>query len=651
MDYDAVTIQSSSFSMGRAFLDDAMGAFSTPFISLNVVDAETDTPIGHPYFLKKAIFRKKAGPKIALVAVSDPLAISGDQAEIHSSGHSGHSNNSSDANENQRAELGVKMTDPLEALGRHLPEITTQSDLIVLFSPLTPEQNTLIAKRFPEISFIIGNNPHEIYRSTNATLVVGNQSSEGKKVGKLSLTFDQDNNIFDYRIEWLPIDKTYEGNRKIRGLLNDFYDMVAHDKELWEEVEPLFTAFELEADESNKYVGAVKCAPCHQMIFEEWGQSGHAGAYDTLIKKNRYFYPDCINCHVTGAGYAGGFQIERTTKHLEGVQCEVCHGPGGKHVDSGGDFNLRVTSDQRFCEECHDDSVSPDFEDGFDDRLAMMNHSEIPVDVRTEIRVASANGPGSYPHLEELQVEDRQTYELLLETFTSGCRIGHLLFECKQKSASEMRSYLDGLLETDRDIDSLMAKMVEKYGEQVKAGEREINRYLLKQQSVAEAIGYAIEETERATVDLFLGSYEKRGIKTEKILFDLQSKTYGDNLDITLHFLAEERKSDGPIYVRFKSQTGPREIEENIRQLLIQKYEPDKLGDYLSARNRNIEATDWKKNAARAHIDLRLINRKMKSGEGADLLSGDIQLSESKGITDSPTMLINGAKFLGIFPE
>ncbi|MCP4714106.1 MAG: hypothetical protein GY868_03230, partial [Deltaproteobacteria bacterium] len=56
----------------------------------------------------------------------------------------------------------------------------------------------------------------------------------------------------------------------------------------------------------------------------------HAAAINSLKRKGREDDPACIACHVTGYGQTGGYSLQdpAASGHLEGVQCEACHGPG-----------------------------------------------------------------------------------------------------------------------------------------------------------------------------------------------------------------------------------------------------------------------------------------------------------------------------------
>ncbi len=114
------------------------------------------------------------------------------------------------------------------------------------------------------------------------------------------------------------------------------------------------------------YVGSKKCKSCHKKKsngaqFQVWEDSKHAEAFEVLktpaaketalkkgIETNPWETPECVRCHTTGYG-KGGYEIKDTafweqktergkpTKevkrmtYLQGVGCEVCHGPGSKY--------------------------------------------------------------------------------------------------------------------------------------------------------------------------------------------------------------------------------------------------------------------------------------------------------------------------------
>lgn len=117
----------------------------------------------------------------------------------------------------------------------------------------------------------------------------------------------------------------------------------------------------------NQYVGVKVCASCHSKElagnkaedpFQIWQKSKHAGAVRTLASKEalgearqveglwiarlgrgeKYGlpvpaseFPHCLICHSTAVG-ADPRLVSGSLDRKDGVQCEVCHGPGSAHA-------------------------------------------------------------------------------------------------------------------------------------------------------------------------------------------------------------------------------------------------------------------------------------------------------------------------------
>ena len=85
------------------------------------------------------------------------------------------------------------------------------------------------------------------------------------------------------------------------------------------------------------YVGDAACTRCHKTAAAFWQKTRHAQAWKTLVDAGKQYNYDCIGCHVTGWQLPGGSALGTVEKQgLVNVQCEVCHGPGSKHVAEDG---------------------------------------------------------------------------------------------------------------------------------------------------------------------------------------------------------------------------------------------------------------------------------------------------------------------------
>jgi hypothetical protein len=107
------------------------------------------------------------------------------------------------------------------------------------------------------------------------------------------------------------------------------------------------------------YIGQKKCRVCHFKEFRSWKKTDHAETWNKLPERYRSD-ADCLRCHVTGYGDAGGYTNQQETPHLTGVQCESCHGPGSVHAEIAKEEEDEKTIDalidkspQNRCAGCH----------------------------------------------------------------------------------------------------------------------------------------------------------------------------------------------------------------------------------------------------------------------------------------------------------
>ena len=127
------------------------------------------------------------------------------------------------------------------------------------------------------------------------------------------------------------------------------------------EVEDIFFA-SLSARKGKKkkmFATETACKTCHPKIHSAWENSRHGNAYSTLRKINKAFDPECLICHVVGWNQPGGFVSEIDTPDLMNVQCEVCHGPALKHMETPAPGFGKDA--KQACKNCHVKNHSPRF--------------------------------------------------------------------------------------------------------------------------------------------------------------------------------------------------------------------------------------------------------------------------------------------------
>ena len=135
----------------------------------------------------------------------------------------------------------------------------------------------------------------------------------------------------------------------VQTLIDGYYQRVNdHNHEVFKDKLPIPAP----AGQSH-YVGVEVCSTCHKSEREFWNHTQHATAYRTLSTAHKEFNLDCVGCHVTGYDKPGGSTVVHVEK-LRDVQCEICHGPGSRHVDTPLDEKLIDLPEQGLCAaQCH----------------------------------------------------------------------------------------------------------------------------------------------------------------------------------------------------------------------------------------------------------------------------------------------------------
>jgi predicted CXXCH cytochrome family protein len=114
--------------------------------------------------------------------------------------------------------------------------------------------------------------------------------------------------------------------------------------------------------EPADFVGAAVCRTCHRSEHAAWSTTLHAEALDTLKQAGQDANPSCLGCHTVGFGKAGGFVSEADTPQFANVQCENCHGAGGKHVLNPEQSPMQASLAADVCGQCHTGFHHPNFE-------------------------------------------------------------------------------------------------------------------------------------------------------------------------------------------------------------------------------------------------------------------------------------------------
>lgn len=106
------------------------------------------------------------------------------------------------------------------------------------------------------------------------------------------------------------------------------------------------------------YIGSDACMECHEAEYKSFKTFSHKRNSFKSIKTMKKRLTDeefrgCFECHTTGYGKPGGFKSEAETPHLKNAGCEVCHGQGSIHVETGDPEDIDGQLTVKVCETCH----------------------------------------------------------------------------------------------------------------------------------------------------------------------------------------------------------------------------------------------------------------------------------------------------------
>lgn len=142
-------------------------------------------------------------------------------------------------------------------------------------------------------------------------------------------------------------------------------------------------------------------------------------------------------------------------------------------------------------------------------------------------------------------------------------------------------------------------------------------------------------------LEIFVMSQCPYGTMAEEMVINAQKagKIPADKT-IKLRYIVSVRP-DGSI----QSLHGSGEWEENVRQLLIAKYYPEKFWKYLEIRNKDVYSSRWDKAMEEAGINVKKIMKKFDT-EGIELLKAEAAYADEYGVNASPTFLWEGKEVL-----
>lgn len=330
MGCDAVNVGEADLFMGFEHLKHLQARATIPFISSNLYSKKSGKPVFQAYAIKEA-----AGIKIGILGLfSDTVSV----------------------------EPSMTVQDPFKTVRTIIASLQKTCSFIIVLSNLGLDGDKKLAKNIPGIDLIISG------RATQRMLepvkegksIIVQAYRRGQYLGRLDVMVQAASSKpqFTMNNALIPLGEKIADHKAIAQLTKEYRArLIAMNRQ--EFFREKLNGNNNETAGEALYVGVNQCASCHTPQYDNWLNTSHAFAYETLMKNCNNYDIECLPCHTTGFKEPGGFSIghgnESAFLH---VQCEACHGPGKKHKAKG-DIVREVA--ENICTQCHDEKNSPRF--------------------------------------------------------------------------------------------------------------------------------------------------------------------------------------------------------------------------------------------------------------------------------------------------
>ena len=159
--------------------------------------------------------------------------------------------------------------------------------------------------------------------------------------------------------------------------------------------------------------------------------------------------------------------------------------------------------------------------------------------------------------------------------------------------------------------------------------------------NLRDVIVQKVETSDKVKLDLFVMSQCPFAVKAEKAIAPIFEE-FGEQIDFKMYFIARETPDGG-----FRSLHGQPEVEEDIRQVVMAKYYPNKYFYYVVTRAGDYQSDEWEPHAIDLGMDVKRVKKIACSAEGERLFRENLKKASELGISASPTVLIDDERYGG----
>jgi hypothetical protein len=343
LNIDAVGVGDRDLRFGLAFLRDQSKRSQLPITSANLFEKKTKKTALAPY-----IFKKVGTVKVGYFSlISDKVDLG-------------------------PARDSLLVQDPPVAAKATVAELKKKgATVIVLLSQLGKVESEDLVTAVDGIdAVVVGRNSPMLQKGRLIKTTVACYGGEqGQYIGRTILTLGPDRKATGGDNEVFILGPEVGEKPEIAAIVKAFEDGF-NEKQRKAEREKQAEAAARDMEKNpDKFLGSEVCIRCHAEQAEQWKNTPHARAWQTLVDNHKDQAGECIECHVLGYKKPGGFQTGTQTPSMVNVQCESCHGMGTQH-DAFAAAPQKVT--EATCTKCHNKDNDPSW--NFSAKLAKVAH-------------------------------------------------------------------------------------------------------------------------------------------------------------------------------------------------------------------------------------------------------------------------------------
>jgi mono/diheme cytochrome c family protein len=269
------------------------------------------------------------------------------------------------ADNSARTPDGLKVTDPIEAAKRVVPEAGRNADLVVVLARLRTDVAARLAREVQGIHILIVGNGDMFTPSfrLGETLLTFTPF-ETRFLGELRFYRDEQGR-FTFRDRFISLDEGVPDDADAMQIVNGVREEKNSAYKSAQALLPnwlgkvkspaVWNSASVQANAAPVYISSQACAQCHTDQYIKWSNSKHARATDSLMLDKDEFDANCLQCHATGGR---GEELPK----LVSIQCEQCHGPGSQHALKPAKGYGLVGNLKSTCLSCHTPQTSANFD-------------------------------------------------------------------------------------------------------------------------------------------------------------------------------------------------------------------------------------------------------------------------------------------------